>query len=234
MRFRRLRSLICQNLHSSLASLCRSLLGLFPCPALTYPSDRPLVRVRSRFILPCRRSSSEYLLAKHPLRAFPLEALTYPGSRSSSRHHQAASTHRGKCQSPLRSAPRLSQPLDGLLRSLAVRVYFTPKPRPGFDRSGASLSVQPHNLIGRTLPPCRCSSARFASEDAPTRVGPRLRGLAPHEAAFPGIGVTRTQDRSPLRVAPSPGTPLGPYAPVTRCNFAHALRFFGLRLPARL
>jgi hypothetical protein len=59
------------------------------------------------------------------------------------------------------------------------------------------------------LPPCRCSVARFASKDAPTRSGPRLRGLAPHEAAFLRIGVTRTQDRSPLRVAPSPGSPLG-------------------------
>lgn len=100
-----------------------------------------------RFILLCRHSSSEFLLVVTFSNPFKFE-LIYLGFRSSSRHHSKASTTRKRSQHSLRSVLRLSQPLNGLLRSRASQVYFTPQPRPGLSRSGASLSVQ-HQLSRR-------------------------------------------------------------------------------------
>ena len=60
----------------------------------------------------------------------------------------------------LRSVLRLSQPLDGLIRTHARGLVSSRCHVQGSARSRASLSAQPPCLVDRSLPPCRCSVHR--------------------------------------------------------------------------
>jgi hypothetical protein len=62
----------------------------------------------------------------------------------------------------LRSALRLSQPLDGLLRTHARGLVSSRCHVQGSARSRASLSAQPPCLVDRSLPPCRLLRATLA------------------------------------------------------------------------
>jgi hypothetical protein len=97
----------------------------------------------------------------------------------------------------LRSILRLSQPLDGLIRTHARGLVSSRCHVQGSARSRASLSAQPPCLVDRSLPPCRCSvRARQACARGHPHE-PRLRGVYPREDAF-----TRTQLFTKFEAAP--------------------------------
>lgn len=124
----------------------------------------------------------------------------------------------------LRSALRLSQPPDGLLRSPASWACSIPRPRPGFlARSGASRSVQPPDTFMPELPPCRSRPSyspypsRIGSEELlldRSRAGPRTcaRGRRPRlRASTSRLSSTRSSVASvwcypPRRSLPSSGS----------------------------
>ena len=118
----------------------------------------------------------------------------------------------------LGSAHRLSQPPGGLLRTPASRACFIPQATSRVpSRPGASLSAQPfqpHRLVTTPMP---LPPARSPAETGCHSRTPRLRGFAPHEAAFLRFGVNRPAARSPRRVRASSRSKLPPSAPVPRC-----------------
>lgn len=146
------------------------------------------------------RASAERLTARlHPstfvsplqstyaliLRPDPFGAGDLPGFLPSSRHHQGASTDRETSQASLRSVHRLSQPLDGLLRTLAPGLVSSPSRVQGATRSGASLSAQRYPARRRELPPRRCHSrcSTDLASPAATPAVPRPRGVPPRGGA---------------------------------------------------
>jgi len=102
----------------------------------------------------------------------------------SSRHHALASTS-------LRGFPLLAYVPPAGFHNLSTyfsharsQAYFIPLPRPGLSCSGSSPRTQPPLLVGRSLPPCRCSRrAHHRSSVRPPC--PRLRGFDPRESALP-------------------------------------------------
>jgi len=121
----------------------------WPCPMLPSPG-----RATSRFILPWRSP---------PQSSFA--HFSRPASFDPSMPTQGFGPHRditGKrplgvrdAMPSLGSAHRLSQPLDGLLRSPASQACFIPQPRPGLSpfRGFSPRAVAlPHR---KRLPPCR-------------------------------------------------------------------------------
>jgi hypothetical protein len=88
---------------------------LFPSARDPFSTTDLPPRSAPRLDLPLGSSSSEFLHVRSCTSSFDV-VLTYPGFRPSSRHDRNASTPREASRASLRSAPRLSQPLDGLLR----------------------------------------------------------------------------------------------------------------------
>lgn len=127
-----------------------------------FPSNRPpllLQRVQSSWPI----SSSEFLHRSLPYGLSSVGALL--GFRPSSRHHRVCPLATKVATPSLRSVPRCSQPLDGLLHTPALQACFIPQPRPGITCSGASRSAQRTFLIGKfDLPPCRWRTEYSATE----------------------------------------------------------------------
>jgi hypothetical protein len=183
------------------------------------PSPEP---ASSRFILPWRPSSSEFLRSLLPPAAFVAGTPT-----------QGLFPHRGitgarplvakDAMPSLRSGLRFSQPLDGFLRPPALQASFIPQPRPGLSpfrgfspRAAALAHRQP-------VPPCRCHpepSPDFAwafrfrvppatgchALDASTSRPSSARGRVAY-----GLGFSQTAARSPLRFSSPPGRPPPPW-----------------------
>lgn len=167
----------------------------------------------------CRSNRVHPLSWRSPLRSacahFPprphWSRLYLPWFLSSSRRHgEAPNKWRGFHSSP-GSALRFSQPLDGLLRARALRVYYAPQPRPGFVavqgvlpiRSRTRLVVGPcpravtaRSLTGRNrLPRPNGSTSRPCSAN---RSVPRGRCLAfPLAAPLFGFILPQARARPP-------------------------------------
>jgi hypothetical protein len=190
------------------------------------PSPEP---ASSRFILPWRPSSSEFLRSNLP-----------PASFDASTPTQGLFPHRGitgarplfakDARPSLRSVRRFSQPLDGFLRPPASQAYFIPQPRPGlspFRGFSPRAAVLAHH---QPVPPCRCHRehspdlawANFAfafspaagchTLDASTSRPSSARGsvvyglglAAPHLAPLFGFFSSRSSTTALVLVSPKP------------------------------
>jgi hypothetical protein len=104
----------------------------------------------------------------------------------------------------LRSVLRFSQPLDGLLRTRAARVYFAPQPRPGFQPVQGIISRCSRSPSSReSLPPCRWLRTRSA---APKDLRPRTRHLDFEASLHTGQRALRFGDQPRRRPLPSSGS----------------------------
>jgi hypothetical protein len=116
------------------------------------PSPEP---ASSRFILPWRSSSSEFLRSNLPRASFdgriPTQGLVPHRGNTGARPHLAKDA-----MPSLRSVLRLSQPLDGLLRSPALQACSIPQPRPGLSPFRGFSSRAARLLHQQPMPPCRC------------------------------------------------------------------------------
>jgi hypothetical protein len=192
----------------------RLLLGCFQPGAGLPRTDRPSI-LANRVEAPLSRlpfGVSSPVLPARPFRG----RLSCRGFCPSSRHHRSASTSAGFPESLPCSALRLSQPLDGLLRATALRVYCAPQPRPGLItvqgilpiRSQTRLIAGPcpravtaQSLTGRNrLPRPNGSTSRRCSTD---RSVPRGRWLA-FPLVAPLFGFRPPSGSSALTVAPVP------------------------------
>jgi hypothetical protein len=147
-----------------LASLQRPPPGPVSIPGLGLPTYRPLHRVQSRFILPCRRAPSEFL--RFNSRATPFgERSPAKGPFPSSRHDRGASTYLAfrPEELPAQSAGSATTPPfvppSGFLSLSAA--YSAPRLHglvssrshvQGSSRSGASPSAQPPSLSRGSAP----------------------------------------------------------------------------------
>jgi hypothetical protein len=153
---------------------------LFPRPLRCF--DRPSTGSVSQagFILPCRSSSSEFL--HHGARPTLRSDTTCPGFLPSSRRHREASTGDEGSHTPAsRSALRLSQPLDGLLRSRLASLFHPAATYRVFPVQGF-LPTRSHPLSSRGAPSLPLSVSRSPAYLAVSGCHtPRtqLRGLAP-------------------------------------------------------
>jgi len=98
----------------------------------------------------------------------------------------------------LRSVLRFSQPPDVFLRAPAHGLISSRCHVQGLARSGASLPVQPPSLIGRSCPRAVGPGATHPLAQVAITLGPRLRGLHPHEAAFEATQLFTTRPAAPL------------------------------------
>ena len=138
-------------------------------------------------------------------RSTPYDAEPYlPGFLPSSRHHRAHPLS-ARLPAPLRSARRLSQPLDGFLRARLRGLIPSRGHVQGF-LFRASPSAQQLFLIERALPPCRWVGAAAGCSQR-HGLHPRLRGLPPCGDAFVQLGDWPSLCRSRLQ-CPPPGLPL--------------------------
>jgi hypothetical protein len=117
-----------------------------------------------------------------PLRTCPALACEAPplGFRSPSRHQQRESTCERASQArptvrPRRfSRPRRLPPLP------ALRVCFTPQPRPGFTFQGFSPAARPERLVGAPCPPVGWQLSPAAELPRRRQLHPpRLQGFDP-------------------------------------------------------
>jgi hypothetical protein len=141
--------------------------------------------------------------AKRPARVSPLFAAS-----------PAASTCTEALALPLRSAPRLSQPLDGFLRLrccglIASRCHVQGSPFRGFSRSAAAPARR------RPFPPCRCRPITHRQAGCHGQT-PRLRGFAPRIVAFSRVGGWPSLEWLPSSVSASFRLRLTLVAPVPR------------------
>jgi hypothetical protein len=134
-------------------------MSLFPCSTTIWLVNRPLNTNAPSLILPCRSPlQSSFFFA--PAFAFR-RGHFLPGFLSSSRHLSKRPLHVRLPTSPLVSIPRLSQPLDGFLRSLVSQACFILQPRArfllfrGFSLRTVFLSHR------KKLPPCRFRSSTY-------------------------------------------------------------------------
>jgi hypothetical protein len=187
---------VCVQLRSRLVGLprdCRASACFHAAPSgsVELPSPEP---ASSRFILPWRSSSSEFLRSNHPRASFdgriPTQGLVPHRGITGARPHLTRDA-----MPSLRSVLRLSQPLDGFLRPPASRACSIPQPRPGlspfrgFSPRAAGCLIDSPFLPAVVIPsPHRtmpCSSlSRSACRRLPRSWMPRLRGFAPREAAL--------------------------------------------------
>jgi hypothetical protein len=101
--------------------------------------------------------------------------------------------------------------------------------------SGASLTVQPPFLIGRSIPPCRCHQPARRLAPAATRPAPRLRGLSPHGAAFPLPGSEPHNGPLPSPASFSSRSPFSHRRPrLTQDQSTREVRFLFSVLSARI
>jgi hypothetical protein len=139
----------------------------FHAPAPAFP-----LRLCSASVTMSSDPSSALLLLRVPSpHALPRSAFT-PSSVLSDRAHLPPGfvpLRDFTCTQPLaRKAPsltlwsvlRLSQPLDGLIRTHARGLVSSRCHVQGYARSRTSLSTQPPCLVDRSLPPCRSSMHR--------------------------------------------------------------------------
>ena len=132
---------------------------------------------RVQLILSCASAPPPESLESQPAPAL-MSGTPSLGFPPSSRHRSAESTHAG-VPGPLRSVHDVSHVLDGFLLHRALRVYFTPQPRPGFALQGFSLarSRTGSSPAVALLSFTRCPCPQFY----PWAPGPRarLQGFAP-------------------------------------------------------
>jgi len=198
---------------------CRSISPHRHAIAIAPPSLRNVLRPEFNF--PRVRYSSELLrlpcLAHRPPRG--IDARTCLDFPPSSRLHALASTSLRSFPSPrIRFVPRFSQPLDAFLRTRAPRACFIPLPRPGPSRSGSSPLAQPSFLVGRSVPPGRCSRRAHHRSSVHTP-SPRLRGLNPRESALLRAPIIH---RSPRSLPSSGFSPPGLYPLVVHPSYSGA------------
>jgi hypothetical protein len=216
-----------------LGSPQRRALALFPrlSPRFVSICRLPAFCYEDDLILPRRVSSSEFLRSLSPPTAFRPE-LHLPGfsslfATSRARSHDIRETSQG----PASFRPRLLQPLDGLLRTLARRAYFIPLPRPGFALfRGFSprAATLPRRKEPAPLPSLhRRSPAAFCSRRirrAATCDASRLRGFDPRKAAFHESGYSpRPQPLPSSAFVSSRFLPLPTSAPAYRAPSAHGV-----------
>jgi hypothetical protein len=229
------RGVVCRPGRGSLGSPRESPPPVSMQRAGLHPTYRPLAfdgqLQPSTFVSPLQ---SSFALMLCP---FPFGAGHLPGFVPSSRHHQSASTDRETSQASLRSVHRLSQPLDGLLRTLAPRLISSSSRVQGASRSGASLSAQRHPARRRWLPPRRCHDGR-STDLAGHGVHPHRASASRRSSARSRVReapvISRRDGRSPPRVRSSSrlSIPLAPkvgYPPST----AHDVPATDLRLRDR-
>lgn len=161
-------------------------------PAGFVPEDRPLA-LSSQVHLSTAKSSSEFLRDHQPARGLSARA-RLTGSRPSSRHHRAASTHRGwhpalryvpssgfLSLSTACSATQLGRPVPS-----CRHVQGSLSPFRGFSPAAAgppsSGSPCPHAVTGAALtqanPSCHAITASTSRPSSASDRVARLRGLA--------------------------------------------------------
>jgi len=217
------RSVICKPIRGSLGSPRHRVHSLFPNPDVDF--SRSAVRSSSVTITSSSFRDASPLQSSfvrsprsgpfgHDHRAQWSLSFTCLGFRPSWRHHVHAATSRETSQVPLRSVLRLSQPLDGLLRTHACELISSRYRVQGSLCSGASLPAQPPFLVGRSLPPCRCFIVALRAcfhfrrnQRAPTCDAPRLRGFYLRKAAFYESGYSPRPHPLPSSVSSPPGLP---------------------------
>jgi hypothetical protein len=173
------------------------------CAVLDLPSARLLLRLRAHPSLMRRlfRVPSPLLPARDlSVRASPAWVSPLFATSRTRSHHSRGFPH------PALFHPRLSQPLDGLLRTSARGLISSRCHVQGSFCPGASLPAQPPFLVGRSLPPCRCCTVAhspalaFASTDRLPRAVPlgfEASIRARPRSASPVIHLARS--RSPLQ-----------------------------------
>jgi len=112
--------------------------------------------------------------------------------------------HPARRPTSLRSVLRLSQPLDGLLRSLASGLVSSPSRVHGSStRSGGSRSAQCLRPRRAALPPCRSTSADSSSLAArrPSAEASTSRPLSTRSSVRTGSVMSLADGRSPPRVS---------------------------------
>jgi len=191
-------------------STCFHVSGELPC-------CRPPVRYRSRFILPCRRASSEFLRSLTRSRTF-VQKHTY----------RVFVPHRGITGSrPLSAEVPPSAPFRPQAFSASRRFA----PRPGAAGLFHPATTSRVDAVQGLLPPC--SSAAVSRGACPRRwqrahsppedsghahVTSTSRPSSTRRSVHARFGFTHSTGRSPHRRPPPPGSLLEPYAPVTRVN----------------
>lgn len=189
---------------------------LFPCKPGGF-AHRPSTESRTnRLHTPIRRTplqSSFNSVAAPPFRGKQLPAWV----SALTRHHGRASTSREASHASLRSILRLSQPLDGLRRATALRVYFIPQPGSGpLSRSGVyplRTGFLPRRQDSTSLPlgPTNSPASGLPFPDPPTS---RLYSMRSRKPRTPGLA--RAHGRAPLRVRLPLQVISPPLPPVTR------------------
>lgn len=173
-------------------------LASFPCGARVFATYRPQ-RPYASLVHPPQGTPLQSSFSQLTAPRLSAKDSTYQGSRPSLDITLARPQHEGT-QPSLRSVLRLSQPLDGLLRTKARRLVSSRNRAQDPSRSGASPSAQPPSLIGR-----RCPLAVFP-EVARPKGRPRslpldFEALLHTEKRLADSVVNLAADRSPLRVS---------------------------------
>ena len=154
-------------------------------PAGFVPEDRPLA-LSSQVHLSTAKSSSEFLRDHQPARGLSARA-RLTGSRPSSRHHRAASTHRGGIQPSATFRPQAFSASRRFAPPLSSAGLFHPAAtsRVPCHRSGVSHPPQPalpRRKVRAPLPLPVPRSPRRTRAATPSP--PRLRGLHPRRTAL--------------------------------------------------
>jgi hypothetical protein len=136
-------------------------------------------------------SSRELRLLYRVLRSYtrPLpcgSGLPSWGSLSPSRHQPWQSTTR-ELPKPASFRPRGFSPPRRLTPALALRVYFTPQPRPGFSLQGLPLErSRTISSMAVALVTFNRTLCRLLAQPTP-KIRPRLQGLAPRPSPLPDV-----------------------------------------------
>jgi len=118
------------------------------------------------------------------------------GSRPPSRHQPTESTSRGHPK-PTKFRPRSFSLPRRFTPPLALRVYFTPQPRPGFTLQGFSLR-RSRTIFRWPLPSCRSTAAPVAGLRQPRQ------NRSPAYRALLRVGVRSAPQGFSLRPTRSP------------------------------
>jgi hypothetical protein len=212
----------------------------FHAPAPAFP-----LRLCSASVTMSSDPSSALLLLRVPSpHALPRSAFT-PSSVLSDRAHLPPGfvpLRDFTCTQPLaRKAPslalwsvlRLSQPLDGLIRTHARGLVSSRCHVQGYARSRTSLSTQPPCLVDRSLPPCR-SSVQSSRACAQVHLHERrLRGLHPREEAFARTQLFTESEAASFFEFRSSRSPSSPQPPAYPAASAPDVAASNLRFRAR-
>lgn len=174
--------------------------GLFPCPR-AHPYRPSTKRAPPGFIPPRCVPPLQSSFAPTSARALSGRARCLGFGRL--RDITRGRPHPARRPTSLRSVLRLSQPLDGLLRSLAPGLVSSPSRVHGSStRSGASRSAQCLRPRRTALPPCRSTSAGSSSLAArrPPAEASTSRPLSARSSVRTGSVMSLADGRSPPRV----------------------------------